>query len=106
MKGRCIIIPKVLKQQALDQLHVNQMGIKRTKLPVHKSIYGVNINSGIDNHVKNCSTCLEFQQMQPKEKTMHHDILVRLWDVIGADVFQLNNKNYLCIVDYHSISQW
>ena len=24
------------------------------------------------------------------------------WDVIGADVFHLNNKNYLCIVDYHS----
>ena len=29
MKGRHIIIPKVLKQQALDQLHVNHMGIKK-----------------------------------------------------------------------------
>ena len=40
--------------------------------------------------------------MQPKEKTIHHDILMRPWDVISADVFQLNNKNYICIVDYHS----
>ena len=33
---------------------------------------------------------------------MHHDILVRLWDVISAYIFTLNDKQYLCIVDYHS----
>ena len=35
---------------------------------------------------------------------IHHDIPVRPWDVIGADMFTLNNKQYLCIVDYHSKS--
>ena len=30
MKGRCIIIPAVLKQQVLDQLHLNHMGIKKS----------------------------------------------------------------------------
>ena len=46
--------------------------------------------------------CLEFPQMQPKEKTIHHDIPMRPWDVVGAHMFQLNNKNYICIVEYHS----
>ena len=46
--------------------------------------------------------CLEFKQMQPKEKIIHHDIPLRPWEVLGADIFQLNNKNYLCIVDYHN----
>ena len=32
MKGRCTVNPENLKQQALDQLHVNHMGIKKTKL--------------------------------------------------------------------------
>ena len=41
--------------------------------------------------------------MQPKEETIHHDIPMRPRNVIGADMFQLNNKNYLCIVDYHSM---
>ena len=40
--------------------------------------------------------------MQPKEKIIHHDIPLRPWEVLGVDIFQLNNKNYLCIVDYHS----
>ena len=33
---------------------------------------------------------------------MHHDIPIRPWDVIGVDTFQLNKKNYLCVIDYHS----
>ena len=51
---------------------------------------------------KNCITCLEFQQTQPKEKIIHHKIPLRPWEVLGADIFQLNNKNDLRIVDYHS----
>ena len=46
--------------------------------------------------------CLEFQQTQPKEKIIHHDIPLRPWEVLGADVFQFNNKTYLCIIDIHS----
>ena len=65
-------------------------------------MYWVNINNNIENYVKSSSTCLEFQQTQLKEKTIHHDMPVRPWDVMGANVFQLNNKNYICIVDYHS----
>ena len=39
--------------------------------------------------------------MQPKEKIIHHDIPLRPWVVVSANVFHFNNKNYLCIVDYH-----
>ena len=101
MKGRYIIIAKVLKQLALDQLYVNYMGIEK-KLLVHESIYWVNVNNDIENYVKNCSTYLDFQQAHPKERTIHHGIPMRPCDVIGANMFQHNNKNYICIVDYHS----
>ena len=43
-----------------------------------------------------------FQQTQPKDKMIQHDIPVKPWDVISVDMFHLNNKHYLCIVDYHS----
>ena len=47
-------------------------------------------------------TYLNFQQTQPKEKLINHDITGKSWEVIGVDMFTLNNKDYLCIVDYHS----
>ena len=102
MKGRQIVIPTVLKQQVLDQLHTNHMGIEKTKLLMCESIYWANINTDIEKHIKNCTTCLEFQQMQPKEKILHHNILLRPWEILGTNVFHFNNKNYLWIVDYHS----
>ena len=70
MKGRQIIVPQELKQQVLDQLHINHMGIEKTKLLACKSVYWVNINNDIEKSCKTCNTCLEFQQMQPKEKIM------------------------------------
>ena len=81
---------------------MNHMGIeKKTKLLVCESIYWANINHDIKKFIQNCITCLTFQQTQPKDKIIHHDIPVRLWDVIGADMFALDNEQYLCIVDYH-----
>ena len=51
MKGRHIIL-EVLKVQALDQLHINHMGIEKTKFLVHESVYWVNINDDTENFMK------------------------------------------------------
>ena len=92
MKGRCIFIPEVLNPQVLDQLHINHMGIDKTKLLAYESIYWASINNNTENYIKICITCLTFQQTQPKEKIIHHDIPIRPWNVIGADMFTLNDK--------------
>ena len=68
LKGRHIIIPTSLKQQVLNQLHFNHMGIEKMKLLAHKCIYCHSININIEKCIKQCTICLEFQQMQPKEK--------------------------------------
>ena len=48
LKGRHIIIPTSLKQQVLDQLHINHMGIEKNKLTC-ESVYWSNINADIKN---------------------------------------------------------
>ena len=78
------------------------MGIKKTKLLACESVYWVNINTDKEKHIKSCNTCLKFQQKQPKEKIIHHGILLRPWEELGVDKIHLNNKNYLCIIDYYS----
>ena len=39
IKGRHIVIPEVLQQQTVQQLHINHMGIKKAKLLACKSVY-------------------------------------------------------------------
>ena len=89
LKDRCIIIPNSLRQQVLDQLHTNHMGIEKTKLLAHKCVYWYSINADIEKYIKQCATYLEFQQMQPKEKIIHHDVPLRPWEVVRADVYHL-----------------
>ena len=92
LKGRHIVIPNSLRQQVLGQLLKNHMDIEKTKLLACESVYWSSINADIEDYIQNCATCLEFQQTQPKEKIFHHNIPLRLWEVIGADIFHFNNK--------------
>ena len=103
IKGRYVVIPDAFKSQVLDQLHINHMAIEKTKLLVQESTYWVKIMNNFETFIQNCTTCLTSQQTQSKYKIIHHDILVKPFDVISADMFMLNNKQYLCIVDYHNM---
>ena len=40
--------------------------------------------------------------MQPKEKIIHHNIPLKPWEEVRADIFHFNSKNYVCIVDYNN----
>ena len=52
LKGRCIIIPNSLKQQVLDQLHMNHMGIEKMKLLACKCVYWHSINTNIEKYIR------------------------------------------------------
>ena len=66
IKGRYIVISETLQQEALKQLDINHMGIEKT-LGTQICILD-RYEYGYWKPCKNCSTCLNFQQTQPKEK--------------------------------------
>ena len=47
-------------------------------------------------------TCLEFHPTELTDKLRAHGIQDSPWETEGAEVFILNNKTYMCIVEYHS----
>ena len=49
MKGRRVIVPVLPQRKLLKQLHINQMGIKKTKLLTHEYIYWLNVNADIED---------------------------------------------------------
>ena len=102
LKGRCIIMPNSLREQVLNQLHTNHMGIEKTKLLAQECVYWPSINADIKKYIKQCPMSLKFQQMQPREQILLHNIPLQPREVVGADIFHFNNKNCLCIIDYNS----
>ena len=69
---------------------------------MRESVYTTNINADKKHTVKQCATCLEYQQTQPQKGALYYEIPYKLWEIVSADIFMVNNKTILCIVDYNS----
>ena len=65
-------------------------------------IHWINMNVDIEEAIKSCPMFLHYQATKPKEKVMSHKIPRRLWESVRSDIFTINSKYYLYIVDYHS----
>ena len=59
--------------------------IEQMWLLTGNSVYWINMKADIECVVKQCTICLEYQQMQPQEKVLHYEIPSRSWEVIGTD---------------------
>ena len=58
MAGKRIIIPFQLQEKILQQLHSNDMGLEKMRIPV--CVYWVNINKNIENTVKQLAMYLDY----------------------------------------------
>ena len=90
MKGAGIIMPVLLQNRALKQLYLYHMAIEKKRLLACKPIYWVTMNANIEEKIQNWHTCFVFQATQPKNKTMSHKLLLRLWESVGGDMFIIN----------------
>ena len=102
MKWSRIIIPETQQKIILDQLHYSHQGVEKTRLQARDAVYWERINEDIKNMIKNCSLCQENLPAQPKETLQPHDIPSKAWEVVGTDLFNCNNHEYLIIADYYS----
>ena len=64
------------------------------KLLVSKSVYWMNMNADIENTIKQCATCLEYQQTPSWDKAVPHVVSYKQWDVAETDIFLLQIKHF------------
>ena len=58
--------------------------------------------SQIQDAVSTCATCNMYQRKNQKEPLIPHSIPDHPWSKVGVDIFELQQKQYLVIVDYYS----
>ncbi|KAF7712008.1 hypothetical protein HF521_001019, partial [Silurus meridionalis] len=52
--------------------------------------------------VQSCEVCQRHRYQQSKEPMRPHEKPKESWGKVGMDLFQLNDKDYLLLMDYHS----
>lgn len=97
-----VVIPQTLRQEMLKRLHEGHLGIEKCKRRARTAVYWPRINADIEKMVSTCDTCIKHQAKQPKEPLTLTDIPDEPWQKVGTDIFHLEGKNYLLVIDYLS----
>ena len=100
--GDRIIIPKEMQKYTLDLIHGSHLGMEKCKNRARELVYWPGINRDIEMTVMSCAKCGEFRNNNRKEPLIPHTVPNRPWQKIGADIFEMAGKDYLCVVDYFS----
>ena len=97
-----IVVPLSLRPDMLKLLHQGHFGIEKTRGRARNIVFWPGLSRDIENFIKKCSQCCEFQYSNCKEPLKKHDLILRPWAKIAMDLFQYKGIKYLIITDYYS----
>ena len=83
------------------KIHAGHKGIFKCKERAKASVWWWSLSTQLEDMVKSCQKCIEPLKdcAEPLKPIKFPE---RLWQRIGADLFQLYGTNYLLVVDYFS----
>ena len=101
LKASRIVVPSTMKLQVLDKVHEGHQGIVKSRERAKTSVWWPGLSREIQDMVENCKICAKYRQ-QRAEPRIPTPFPERPWQVIATDLFELDNLNYLIVVDYFS----
>ena len=61
-----------------------------------------NIDMDINEMISNCNPCQKYQNLNPRDSVLLHEIAKDVWNKVATDLFVCLNKFYLIVIDYTS----
>ncbi len=100
--GERLVVPTSLRNKMLHQIHRSHIGIEGCLRRAREVIYWPRMNAEVKYFVSKCSICQTHQPEQCREPLKSYAVPPRPWSVVGEDLFQLGQQQFLIIVDYWS----
>ncbi|KAJ8887458.1 hypothetical protein PR048_013673 [Dryococelus australis] len=101
-KGTQIVVPKSMSCTILSEIHYNHMGIQKSKLWAREYVFWPGMSKDIQDMVDNCITRRAAKNQNSKEPQINTEIPDRPWQIVAADIFHFQGKDYLLMVDAYS----
>ena len=101
-KRRRIIISKTIRPEIIARSHSSHLGIESRLRKARDSVFWPGMSSDIKEAISQCSVCAEFQTRNPKEPMQTSKVPDRPWSRVAVDMFTLQRKEYVVLVDYYS----
>ena len=100
--GEKLIVPPRLRKDMLNLVHESHQGIEKSKARAREVMYWPGMTRDIENKVNRCRKWVEWRRNTQKEPLIHHEVPIRPWQKLGADLVEFRGQSYLCVVDYFS----
>ncbi|XP_056022137.1 uncharacterized protein K02A2.6-like [Ostrea edulis] len=99
LRGKRIILPKALRDQAIKIAHEGHQGLAKTKAFLRSKVWFPGINDRVDNLVKDCLACQAITQSKQIELLKMSELPQEPWDDLGADFCcPLPSGDYLFVI--------
>ena len=96
-----IVVPFSLQKETLEKIHQGHQGIERCRLLAQNAARWPGLYRDIQETVKKCSVCAKLHK--PNKEPLIPSVLPEYpWQKLGSDLFELQGKHYLLLVDYFS----
>ena len=101
-KGDRLIVPESMRAEMLKAIHQGHFGSEACKRRAREVLFWPKMSQDIEAEVKTCEICNAHKKHQQKEPLHPHTVPQRPWSKVGADLFEVDGRNYLLLVDYYS----
>ena len=98
LKCNGVVVPKVMRNDVLKQIHEGHLGIARCRLRAHTSVYWPGINEDINDMIGHCEMCQLCKPKNKKEPLINVETSSTAWTNLGIDLFVLEDGHYLVLV--------
>lgn len=100
--GGCMIVPRSLKGNILQQIHGGHFSMGKCKLQAKSCVYWPGIYTDLERLIISYNILQKYQNSHQKEPMAPSEIPSRLWQTVSADLFYAQQSGFLIVVDYYS----
>ena len=95
------MVPESLQHETLCKVHQGHQGIQRCRLRITSSVWWPGVSKQVEEFVKRCPTCMHLSP-PAREPMIPSPLPTYPWEKVATDLFELQGKHYLLLVDYFS----
>jgi hypothetical protein len=100
--GARIVLPKSMVKQTIQTLLNMHQGASKMRQRARLSLYWPHMDTDIANAASSCKECVSQLPSLPAEPLQQHEPATRPFEVLHADLGELDGRHFLVIVDQFS----
>lgn len=82
------------------RVHEGHLGIERCKTRERECLFRPGMTSKIADMVSRCETCIQSRRKQQRDPFIPLPPAIHAWSRVACDLFHMNRRDFLLIVDY------